>query len=812
MADRAVAPPVVSAAKRTLEVSLAARTVIDPHGARERHAPQPHASGKRGYADRWWCTCRDPRRNRFALSPVFENVAPAPVIEHVEPAPVIEHIAPVTISTPSQQFPPAYTMAAVTTGVSHGTTGFINPQFSLCCGGLCLTSRWFCSFQCWACATAHSWTNCTRAYASNPGGHWGKYSSWGAHRGHSCSCDCGRNFSFRARVCVARVQPSPLGTDRCRAREFRACAAAHRWTNCACTNTSNSGAENGRCQGDPSETFSWADCGANRGYSCSSDCGRDSGSDVVLTCRCPCSRTDRCRGGDPEHRPVCVGYTGFNTRWACQCEVLRVVDRQYEGQLRVFNANENLTISGLISGYLFNASGPVASAYVSIAAPAGGKSTIPRPYEVVQRQESGGAFQILGTGTRTPSTTSPEWWPRSHRQFLRFCGRDQIVNFSGKVTEIRSRPSRYNGRDQIETFVYTVSKIGPRPAGYNSCLQAAGRAVCTLRLGTSIRRMQNARQRWTFDEDPQWVRVLLHRRRRRRRLFLMSKKNVLPRFLIATQCVGDPDCPVRLVTPNGQCDGHWWRRFAHCAHLRKFCSASRHPRLVGRGPAGYPMKNLTEQEHPLPAAAEREFAWDCRENLCFMHIFTTPCSQRPAENDKEENPRVSDGNIIIGSTERVRFAEGYSCQVSQWEVSGFHGPCFFTSALKCDIATRIVMTMESTALAPSTPNFQMIAPPEWKHSVWIDVLPNGNINLSAPKCVTPAKFSIKKQRIRDSFFGRHEVWRRHSRRAVRQCRVVMWHDPFFKWFVSDEFQGSRFTREKVLDIITWAKRFFCPRV
>ena len=39
--------------------------------------------------------------------------------------------------------------------------------------------------------------------------------------------------------------------------------------------------------------------------------------------------------------PVCVGDTGFNTGWACQCEVLRVGDRQYEGQLRVLHAVEN---------------------------------------------------------------------------------------------------------------------------------------------------------------------------------------------------------------------------------------------------------------------------------------------------------------------------------------------------------------------------------------------------------------------------------------------------------------------------------------
>ena len=36
--------------------------------------------------------------------------------------------------------------------------------------------------------------------------------------------------------------------------------------------------------------------------------------------------------------PVCVGNTGFCTWWTRQCEVLRVGDRQNEGQLRVLHA------------------------------------------------------------------------------------------------------------------------------------------------------------------------------------------------------------------------------------------------------------------------------------------------------------------------------------------------------------------------------------------------------------------------------------------------------------------------------------------
>ena len=42
------------------------------------------------------------------------------------------------------------------------------------------------------------------------------------------------------------------------------------------------------------------------------------------------------------------------------------------------------------------------------------------------------------------------------------------------------------------------------------------------------------------------------------------------------------------------------------------------------------------------------------------------------------------------------------------------------------------VTMELTAFAQFTMKFQMIAPPEWKPLVWIDVLPDGKIFVLAP--------------------------------------------------------------------------------
>ena len=75
---------------------------------------------------------------------------------------------------------------------------------------------------------------------------------------------------------------------------------------------------------------------------------------------------------------------------------------------------ETLAVSCLVLGCLFVASGPMASAHVSIAAAAGGNNMIPRPYEVVKR--------------RGPGAQNKHW----------YFGRDQIDNSSGIVAEIRS--------------------------------------------------------------------------------------------------------------------------------------------------------------------------------------------------------------------------------------------------------------------------------------------------------------------------------------------------------------------------------------
>ena len=70
----------------------------------------------------WW------RHEQFAMPPM---AAPAPVFEYVAPALVIENIAPVPaviFDAASQQLPPVYITANVTTDVNLDVTSLVNPQ------------------------------------------------------------------------------------------------------------------------------------------------------------------------------------------------------------------------------------------------------------------------------------------------------------------------------------------------------------------------------------------------------------------------------------------------------------------------------------------------------------------------------------------------------------------------------------------------------------------------------------------------------------------------------------------------------------
>ena len=109
-------------------------------------------------------------------------------------------------------------------------------------------------------------------------------------------------------------------------------------------------------------------------------------------------------------------------------------------------------------------------------------------------------------------------------------------------------------------------------------------------------------------------------------------------------------------------------------------------RLVGRDLAEYPVENLTEQGCSLTAAAEREFAWDITEKLCFIAsdydtVLTSTRGKRQGE-----NLRATDGNITV-SAERVRFADVAPAKFPSKPAES----TTLLSVMKCDVATRRVV-------------------------------------------------------------------------------------------------------------------------
>ena len=126
----------------------------------------------------------------------------------------------------------------------------------------------------------------------------------------------------------------------------------------------------------------------------------------IATEQCPkYPGTDCCRRDDRTwYLRQFAGDTGFDISSGRLCEVFRVGDRRYEGEMCVLHAGENPDD--------FTAAG-------------GGKSTIPRPFGVVKRR-----------GPWAPNKNwAQERGPHS--------GRDQVVNFSYSLSEIWLWPAGY---------------------------------------------------------------------------------------------------------------------------------------------------------------------------------------------------------------------------------------------------------------------------------------------------------------------------------------------------------------------------------